>query len=198
MNEIEKRNAGLWYDANYDPDLLKMRLQCEALTFAFNQTSPADPARQQELLCRLLPHWDPSGTILPPFYTDYGSNCFIGKRTFINHGAYLMDGAPITIGDDCFIGPFCGFYTAAHPLLEAERNAGLEKASPVRLGNSIWLGASVIVLPGVTIGDGAVIGAGSVVTKDIPAGVVAAGNPCRVIRALTPNDSIVYEDASRS
>ena len=128
--------------------------------------------------------------ILSPFYTDYGSFCRIGANSFLNHNAYLMDGGGITIGHHVFIGPNCGMYTAAHPLLPEERNLGLEKASPIVIGDNCWIGADVTILPGVTIGEGTVIGAKSVVTRDIPAGVIAMGNPCRVIRPITEKDSI--------
>ena len=118
--------------------------------------------------------------------------CYAGN-TFINHNAYLMDGAPIKIGSYCFIGPNCGMYTAAHPLLAEERNQGLEKAKPITIGNNVWIGADVTILPGVTIGDNTVIGAKSVITKDIPSNVIAVGNPCRVLREITEQDSIKEE-----
>ena len=122
--------------------------------------------------------------ILPHFYTDYGSNCSIGAGTYINHGAYLMDCAKITLGEHCFIGPNCGMYTAIHPMLPQERNSGLELCKPITLGENVWLGGNVTILPGVTIGEGTVIGA---------AGVVAVGNPCKVLRKITEKDSIQYK-----
>lgn len=131
--------------------------------------------------------------ILPHFYTDYGSNCSIGAGTYINHGAYLMDCAKITLGEHCFIGPNCGIYTAIHPMLPQERNSGLELCKPITLGDNVWLGGNVTILPGVTIGEDTVIGAGSVVARDIPAGVVAVGNPCKVLRKITEKDSIQYK-----
>lgn len=190
MTEQERQRAGLWYDANFDPELLALREEADELCHLINQTSPRDAARREELLGRLLPHRGEDVTILAPFYADYGTNCVIGDHTFINHNAYLMDGATITIGSWCFIGPSCGMYTASHPLLAAERNRGLEKADPITIGDNVWIGGDVTILPGVTVGDGAVIGAGSVVTKDVPAGVVAAGNPCRVLREITEGDGI--------
>ena len=104
-----------------------------------------------------------------------------------------MDCAPIQIGSHCFIGPNCGMYTAIHPLLAGERNKGLEKAMPITIGDNVWIGADVTILPGVTIGANSVIGAKSVVTKDIPENVVALGNPCRVLREITMQDSILAE-----
>ena len=162
MTEREKMEAGLWYDANFDQDLLKERKEAETLYFQFNQTSPK----------------------------DYGYNCRIGEGTFINHNAYLMDGAPVTIGKHCFIGPNCGMYTANHPLNVEERNQGLELAQPITVGDNVWIGADVTILPGVTIGEGSVIGAKSLVNKDIPANVIAVGNPCRVVREITEEDRI--------
>lgn len=194
MTEREKLEKGLWYDANYDAELLEERLQAEDLCFAFNQTRPKETERKEELLNQLLPHKGEHVTILSPFYTDYGYNCRIGEETFLNHNAYLMDGAPITIGKHCFIGPNCGMYTANHPLVAEERNQGLEQARPITIGDNVWIGADVTILPGVTIGEGSVIGAKSVVTKDIPPNVIALGNPCRVLRAITEADRVQKAD----
>lgn len=190
MTEREKMAEGLWYDANYDKELQVERLQADDLCYEFNHTRPRETERQIALLKSLLPHMGENVAILAPFYADYGYNCIIGDKTFINHNAYLMDGAEIRIGKHCFIGPNCGMYTANHPLLAAERNCGLEKAEPIFVGDNVWIGADVTILPGVTIGENSVIGAKSVVTKDIPSGVIALGNPCRVIRKITPHDSI--------
>ena len=190
MTEQEKRDLGLWYDANYDPSILQEREHADMLCFQLNNTPPNQTQKRQELLRTLMPKLGQSAVILSPFYTDYGYHCTIGEDSFLNHGAHLMDCAPITIGSHCFIGPNCGMYTAIHPLLPDERNQGLECAKPITLGDNVWLGGDVTILPGVTIGSGSVIGAGSVVTKDIPAGVLAYGNPCRVIRPLTEQDHI--------
>lgn len=191
MTEREKLKKGLWYDANYDEELLKERENAEALYFEFNYTNPKQKRKRQEALAKLLPKMGDQVEILSPFYTDYGYNCVIGDETFINHGAYLMDGADITIGKHCFIGPDCGMYTAAHPLLAKERNQGFEQARPITVGDNVWIGASVTILPGATIGKNSVIGAGSVVTKDIPSDVIAIGNPCRVLRKITEKDSVL-------
>lgn len=190
MTEREKLNKGLWYDANYDKELLDQREKAEELYFLLNLTPPQQAEKREEILAKLLPNKGRDVSISPPFYTDYGYNCYISDHTFLNHNAYLMDGAPIRIGSYCFIGPNCGMYTAQHPLLAKERNKGLERARPITIGNNVWIGADVTILPGVTIGDNTVIGAKSVVTKDIPSGVVATGNPCRVIREITAEDSI--------
>lgn len=190
MTEAEKMRAGLWYDANFDKELLEQRLAAEDLCFELNQTRPKDTAKREKILEELMPGMEENCSILSPFVTDYGCYCRIGHDTFINHNAYLMDGGGITIGHHCFIGPNCGMYTAVHPLIAEERNAGLEKALPIVIGDNCWIGADVTILPGVTIGSNTVIGAKSVVTKDIPDHVVALGNPCRVLRAITEDDRI--------
>ena len=193
MTESEKKRAGLWYDANFDKELLEQRLAAEELCYELNQTRPKDAAKREEILKELMPGMEENCSILSPFVTDYGCYCRIGHDTFINHNAYLMDGGGITIGQHCFIGPNCGMYTAVHPLIAEERNAGLEKALPIVIGDNCWIGADVTILPGVTIGSNTVIGAKSVVTKDIPDRVVALGNPCRVLRAITEDDRIEPE-----
>lgn len=189
MTELEKCAAGMWYDANFDADALEARAAAEELYHAYN-TLPLKSPERAAALEQLFPHKGQDVTVLAPVYTDYGTNTTLGDHTFINHGAYFMDGAPITVGSNCFIGPGCGFYTAIHPILAKERNQGLERALPISIQDNVWIGANVTVLPGVTIGEGSVIGAGSVVTRDIPAGVIAIGNPCKVARAITQNDSI--------
>ena len=181
---------GLWYDANFDEELLQERLDAEDLCFKFNQTSPKDTKKKNEILKQLLPNMEENVTILSPFYADYGIYSTIGHDSFINHNAYLMDGGTITIGHHCFIGPNCGMYTAIHATNPDQRNAGIEKALPIKIGNNCWIGADVTILPGVTIGDNTIIGAKSCVTKDIPSNVVAVGNPCRVLREITDKDKI--------
>ena len=190
MNERQRRDAGLWYDANYDESLVKERLDAEELTFELNRTAPQDVERRNALLKQLLGSLGEHIEILTPFFVDYGYNVSVGDWSFINHGAYLMDGAPITIGSHVFIGPNFGAYTAQHPLLAQDRNRGLEIAHPIEIGDDVWIGADVKVLAGVSIGRGSVIGAGSLVTRSIPEGVIAFGNPCRVIRELNEDDKI--------
>ena len=123
-----------------------------------------------------------------PFHCDYGYNITLGEDFYSNYNLVILDDAPITIGSHVFIAPDCGIYAAGHPIDAAQRNEGLEYAKPVTIGDNVWIGGGVRILPGVSIGSNTVIGAGSVVTKDIPDGVLAAGNPCRVIRTLTPEE----------
>ena len=193
MTESEKMKLGLWYDANFDDELVQQRLIAEDLCFELNNTRPSKVEDRNLILNQLIPNLGNDCTILSPFITDYGCYCSIGHDTFINHNAYLMDGGGITIGHHCFIGPNCGMYTAIHPMLAEERNQGLEKALPIVIGDNCWIGADVTILPGVTIGSNTIIGAKSVVTKDIPDHVLALGNPCRVLRPITEDDSILKE-----
>lgn len=188
MTEKEKMLAGLPYDANYNAELLKERSECMMRCYELNHLAPNQTDERDRLLRQLLGTVGERVVVLPPFQCDYGWNIKLGDDTFINMYCVMLDEAPITLGRHVFVGPSCGFYTAGHPLNVAERNAGIETARPITLGDNVWLGGHVSVLPGVTIGDCTVVGAGSVVTRSLPAGVVAAGNPCRVIRELTAEE----------
>lgn len=194
MTEKEKMLAGKWYDANFDKELLEERLKAEDLCFELNQTRPSNTEKREKIIKLLIPNCGKDVSILSPFYADYGIYSSVGEGSFINHGAYLMDGGKITIGSRCFIGPNCGMYTAIHAYDSQQRNAGIEKALPICIGDDCWIGADVTILPGVHIGKGSVIGAKSVVTKDIPEGVIALGNPCRVLREITEEDKIKKEE----
>lgn len=131
--------------------------------------------------------------IQSPFYCDFGYNIEVGENFYANHGLTILDGAKVIFGDNVFIAPHCGFYTAGHPINAEQRNKGLEYAYPITVGNDVWIGAGVQVMPGITIGNNVVIGSGSIVTRDIPDGVVAFGNPCKVVRAITEDDIIKNE-----
>jgi len=130
--------------------------------------------------------------INPPFYCDYGSHIHVGKNFFANYNCTIIDVAPVTIGDNCQLAPGVAIYTAGHPVHPATRNTGYEYGKPVTIGDNVWVGGNTVILPGVTIGSNTVIGAGSVVTHDIPGWVVAAGNPCKVIRPITEDDRRTY------
>ena len=184
MTEKEKMRSGLWHDANFDKDLLTERQKAEELCWDFNNARPGSD-EQKAALGGLLGTEVPEGlTVLAPAYFDYGCYTSFGKGGFANHGCYFMDGGGITIGENVFIGPYCGFYTASHPMDIANRNKGLEKALPIVVGDNCWFGANVSVLQGVTIGSGCVIAAGSVVTSDIPDNCMAAGVPAVVKKKI--------------
>ncbi len=188
MTEQEKGLEGLLYNPNRDQMLQGKMMACKELCQRYNLLSPQEDGKRDRLLTRILGGRKERVTILAPFWCDYGKQITVGEDFFANHNLVILDGAPVTFGDHVFIGPNCCFTTAGHPIDAARRNQGLEFARPITVGSGVWFGAGVNVLPGVTIGDGAVIGAGSVVTRDIPAGVVAAGNPCRVLRPITEAD----------
>lgn len=189
MKLIEDLHAGKWV-YGFDRDLGKVLQATEALCFRLNAMAPDRKEEREELIRGMLGRIGDSFLIHSPFRCDFGKHIFIGKNFISNFNLTILDEAIVTIGDNVFIGPNCGIYTISHALLPDQRNAGVMKAAPVTIGNDVWLAADVKVLPGVTIGDGAVIGAGSVVTCDIPPRVLAAGNPCRVIREITEEDRV--------
>lgn len=188
MTEKEKMLKEMLYDANNDEDLLKERAIAKDLCFKYNQLMPSDVENQKQVLKELLGEVNDSVIFVAPFWCDYGYNIRVGKNFFANHNTVILDGAKVTFGDNVFIAPNCGFYTAGHPIDSKRRNQGLEYAYPITIGNNVWIGAGVHVMPGVTIGNHVVIGAGSVVVMDIPSNSVAVGNPCHVIREITEED----------
>ena len=192
MTEWEKAQAGYLYDANFDRDLIEARARCADLCFAFNNCMPSDREKQSEILHRMHGQIKGEITVTAPFYCDYGFQISVGKNFYTNHNCTILDGAKVEFGDFVFIAPNCVFSTAGHAIDAEQRDRGLEIAFPIRVGSHVWIGANVSVLPGVTIGDHTVIGAGSVVNRDIPSGVIAAGNPCRVIRKITGEDKRKY------
>ena len=183
MTEKEKMLAGELYDA-CNPELLKELNDVKVLCQQYNNLLPTDFAARNALLQQLLGRADRDTFINQPFYCDYGRHIRVGKRFFANFGLTVLDEALVTIGDDCFLGPHVQIYTACHSTDPVERNSRREWAEPVTIGNNVWIGGNVTILPGVTIGDNTTIGAGSVVTRDVPAGVVAAGNPAKVIKRI--------------
>ena len=167
-----------------DPELVQARRRARDLCRALNSTSDIQSEKRAVILLDLLGEAGDDVWIEPPFYCDYGTNISLGRKVFFNFNCVVLDVAAVTIGDYCLFGPAVQIYTATHPLSAEERRKGLEYAKPIEIGSDVWVGGGAIICPGVTIGSGAVIGAGSVVTRDIPARVFAAGNPCRVIREL--------------
>ena len=178
------------YDANYDKDLLEQRTKAKELCYDFNNLRPSDEKGQKEILKKLLGKTKNNFIITAPFWCDYGYNIEVGEYFYSNHNLVILDGGKVTFGDNVFIAPNCGFYTAGHPIDWERRNQGLEYAYPIKVGNNVWIGADVHVMPGVSIGNNVVIGAGSIVVKDIPDNVVAMGNPCQVIRSITNEDKL--------
>ena len=186
MTEKEKMLRQLMYDANYDQELIAERQQAKELCYDYNHLRPSDETSQRAIMQRLLGSSKEAFCILAPFWCDYGYNIEIGENFFANHNTVILDAAKVTFGDNVFIAPNCGFYTAGHPIDTERRNQGLEYAYPITVGDNVWIGGGVQVMPGVTIGSNVVIGAGSIVNKDIPSNCVAVGNPCKVIRTLQP------------
>lgn len=182
-SQRERMLAGELYIAN-DPELAADSLRAAKLTELFNNSDPADQQARFALLRELLGSFGDGSEIRPPLRCDYGYQIHIGARSFINYGAVFLDVATITIGADVQVGPNVQFLTATHPLEAAARRAKWESAKPIAIADNVWLGGGVIILPGVSIGENTVVGAGAVVTKDVPANVVAAGNPARVIHPL--------------
>ncbi len=181
-SELEKMLAGELYDAA-DPELVRARVRCREVCRRLNVTVGDDPEELAAILAELVGRAT-DAFITAPFHCDYGTNIRLGKKVYFNFNCVVLDVLPVTIGDHTLIGPAVQIYTATHPLDAGERRYGLEAGNPVTIDNDVWIGGGAIICPGVTIGDRSVIGAGSVVTRSIPADVVAAGNPCRVIRSL--------------
>ena len=187
MNEQAKMLAGKLYTAQ-DPQLTADHQRALRLTRRYNMTAEDQQEERETLLQELLGSVGEDVVIMPPFRCDYGSQIEIGDHFFANYDCLFLDVCPITISDHVMLGPRVCLYTAAHPLSAEVRDTGLEYGKPITIGNSVWIGGNVIVNPGVTIGNEVVIGAGSVVTHDLPDGVIAAGNPCRVLRPVTDKD----------
>jgi maltose O-acetyltransferase len=182
-SEREKMLAGELYDP-LDAELTAARRRARLLFKALNDTRDDQPDERARLLRELIPGAGPGLWIEPPFFCDYGSNITMGEQVFFNFNCVVLDVAPVRIGSRALFGPAVQIYAATHPLSAAERRGGLEAGAPVEIGDDVWVGGGAIICPGARIGAGSVIGSGSVVTKEIPPGVLAVGNPCRVVRAI--------------
>lgn len=180
VNEREKMLSGMAYDAS-DAALTGARVAARRLTARYNALDPDDGDAARELLGRLLGEVGEGCRVEAPFLCDYGTQIRLGARVYVNMGCVFLDAAPIVLGDDVQLGPGVQLLSSDHPRDSADRAAGLESALPIEVGARSWLGGGAIVLPGVTIGSDVVVGAGAVVTRSIPDGVTAVGNPCRVI-----------------
>ena len=184
MTEKEKMLSGEIYSA-VDPELSRELMETRAVIHQYNMLHPSEIERMRAILRQLLGAiGDDHILINQPFRCDYGKQIRVGKRFFANFNLTILDEAYVTIGDDCFLGPNVSIYTACHSTDPIERNSRKEWALPVSIGNNVWIGGSVTILPGVTIGDNVTIGAGAVVVSDLPSNVIAAGNPCRVIKKI--------------
>jgi maltose O-acetyltransferase len=180
VTERDKMLRGDLYDAS-DSALVAARVRARRLTQQLALLDPADDDARELLLRDLLGDLGPGSWVETPFHCDYGTQIRLGARVFVNMACVFLDAAPITLGDDVQLGPCVQLLTSDHPRDAAKRADGLESALPISIGARAWLGGGVIVLPGVDIGADSVIGAGSIVTRSVPPGVTAAGNPCRVI-----------------
>ena len=192
MSKMDRLHTGELYLPN-DPDIIEEQTACLDRLYDFNMTRPSEGEKRAEMLRQMLAEVGEGCYIEPPLHTNFGGrHCHLGRNVYANFNLTLVDDTHIYIGDYTMIGPNVVIATAAHPICPELRERGYQYNLPVHIGSNCWLGAGVIVLPGVKIGDGSVIGAGSVVTKDIPAGVVAVGNPCRVLREITERDREYY------
>ncbi len=191
MTNRERMVAGLPYQDNVE-GLDEERLKCTKKIFELNNTSHAEREKMNALLKEILGKTGEKFYMETPFHCDYGWNIEIGENFYSNYNLVILDVAKVTIGENVMLAPNVSIYTAGHPVYYEARNTGYEYGIPINIGNNVWVGGNSVILPGVSIGDNSVIGAGSVVTRDVPPNVVAAGNPCRVLREITKEDKKYY------
>ncbi|WP_337841521.1 sugar O-acetyltransferase [Rheinheimera sp.] len=184
MTELEKMRSGLWFNAG-DKELVAMRQKAKALCRQINQQGPVPVKAHQQLAKQLFARVSRC-YIEPDFYCDYGVHIELGNNFYANHHCVMLDAAPIRIGNDVLLGPGVQIYTVTHPLDAELRKTGVEQGLPVTIGDSVWIGGGALIMPGVSIGNGAVVAAGAVVTRDVAAFSLVAGNPAREIRKLEP------------
>lgn len=189
MTEKEKMLSGMYYNAN-DKELVEGRNNARILTTKYNSTSPYDSDLREELLKKLFKKCGKNVFIEPPFKCDYGTNISIGDNFYANFDCIILDVCDVFIGSNVFIAPRVSIFAATHPIDPFIRNSLFELGKPVRIGDNVWIGGNTVINPGISIGNNSIIGSGSVVTKDIPANVIAAGNPCRIIREITEEDRL--------
>ncbi|ENM3829329.1 sugar O-acetyltransferase [Vibrio cholerae] len=183
MTEREKMLSGEYYDPS-DAELVKLRLEARLLAEKLNQTSVNCPDKRVEIIKSLLGSTGSSIHIESTFNCDYGLNIHVGENFYANFGCVILDVAEVRIGDNCFIAPQVGIYTATHPIDPVQRNSGLEFGKPIRIGNNCWIGGHATINPGVTLGDNVVVASGAVVTKSFGSNVVIGGNPARVLKEI--------------
>ena len=192
MTEYEKLHSEQIYYPG-DPEIMKEQTACMELLYDYNMTRPSEGEKRFQLLKEMFAELGEDCYIEPPLHSNFGGHhVHFGKGIYANYNLTLVDGTHIYVGDYTMIGPNVTIATAGHPILPELREKGYQYNVPVRIGRNCWIGAGAILLPGVTVGDNTVIGAGSVVTKDIPANVVAVGNPCRVLREIGEHDRKYY------
>ena len=192
MDIFEKLHDGSIYDPG-DADVLEQQMEYQELLYDYNMTRPSEGDRRTALLKELFAEIGENCYIEPPLHSNMGGHhVHFGRNIYANYNLTLVDDTHIYVGDYTMFGPNVTIATAGHPILPELRQRGLQYNMPVRIGKNCWLGAGVIILPGITIGDDVVVGAGSVVTKDIPSGVVAVGNPCRILREVGEHDRKYY------
>ena len=188
MDIFEKLHDGSIYDPG-DADILEQQMEYQELLYDYNMTRPSEGDRRTALLKEMFAEIGENCYIEPPLHSNMGGHhVHFGRNIYANYNLTLVDDTHIYVGDYTMFGPNVTIATAGHPILPELRQRGLQYNMPVRIGKNCWLGAGVIILPGITIGDDVVVGAGSVVTKDIPSGVVAVGNPCRILREVGEHD----------
>ena len=193
MTEWEKAEAGLFYDAYKDARLAERRNFSQELNYDYNMLRPCQRQERDKMIRENFRSVGESCMIEQPFYGDFWERISVGDYFYANYNCVMLAGNRIDIGDHVMLAPDVGLYAAGHPFDVEDRNAGLEYAWPIRIGNNVWIGGGSKIMGGVTIGDNTVIAAGSIVTRDIPANVLAGGNPCKVIRELTPEDDEKYK-----
>lgn len=189
MSEKDKMLNQEYY-ISWNNELTEERERAKDLLFELNNLKPSKRNERNQIIQKLFGSIGENAWIESPFNCDYGYNITVGDNFYANTNCTILDCAKITIGNNVLIGPNVSLYTPNHAIDAEERKEGFERSLPINIGDNVWIGGSVTIVPGVTIGDNTIIGAGSVVTKDVPANVIAAGVPCRVIRSITKNDKI--------
>ncbi len=187
----EKMQAGEMYN-DFDQDLFNRRVEAKKLFRAYNRLADDEVDERRDIMHRLFHSVGENVWIEPDFRCEFGKNITIGNDVYINFGCVILDCGHVTIGNNTLIGPNVGLFSGNHTTDPEERAAGGLIPKPITIGNRVWLCGNVTVVPGVTIGDDTIVGAGSVVTHDIPSGVIAAGNPCRVLRKISAEDKVGY------
>ena len=191
MNNNERMHTGQLYLCT-DPELMKRQAAQMELLYDYNHTRPSESEKRSALLSRLLAEVGENCYVEPPLHANWGCHTHFGKNVYANFNLTLVDDTDIFVGDSVLFGPNVVVTTAGHPVLPELRVKAAQFNIPIHIGNNVWIGAGAVLLPGVSIGDNSVIGAGSIVTKDIPANVVAVGNPCRVLREIGEHDRLYY------